>query len=56
MNDDLGMRNEWIILGKDNSPTLKDNGCFHQYMIEWLIIIDLFLLLSIEPIDYNLLL
>ena len=37
MNDDWGMNNEWMILGKDNSLTLKDKWVFsqiHDWMIE----------------------
>ena len=34
LNDDWGMRNEWKILGKDNSPTLNDKWVFSPN--EWL--------------------
>ena len=60
MNDDWWMKNEWMIWGKDNSPTMKDKWVFFtKTMKEWLNdwnVIELFLLLSIEPIDYKLLL
>ena len=53
MNDDWRMKNERMILGKDISPTMKDKWVFSQ-INDWMII-ELFLLLSIEHIDYKLL-
>ena len=55
MNDDWWMKTEWMTLGKDNSPTMKDKWVFSP-INEWLNVLELFLMLSIEPIDYKLLL
>ena len=53
------MMNERMILGNDNSPLMNDEWVFspmNERMIEWLNVLELFLMLSIEPIDYKLLL
>ena len=57
VNDDWRMMNERMIFGKDNSPLINDKWVFspkNERMIEWLNVLELFLMLSIDYMDYKL--